>query len=179
GCKIVEEQERLGALNNEIVDAHGDEIDADRVVLARLNGNLELGADAVIGGNENRVVEARSLQVEQSAKAADFAVGAGAAGRAHERLDLFHQRIAGIDVDACIGVAKSLVFFAQARDLLAHFSGDSHAAARNSRRSRFHAQTRAVSNASETHYPLLPVRSAVRCIIVLSDVLIEGLFWSG
>src|SRR5690606_13311106 len=59
GGKIVEEQERLGALNNEIVDTHGNQIDAHRVVLARLNGNLELGADAVVGSNQNRVIEAR------------------------------------------------------------------------------------------------------------------------
>ena len=38
--EIVEEQQRLGALHHEIVDAHGDEIDADRRVLAALDRDL-------------------------------------------------------------------------------------------------------------------------------------------
>ena len=34
GGEIIEEEQRLGALDDKIVDAHGDEIDADRVVPA-------------------------------------------------------------------------------------------------------------------------------------------------
>ena len=36
GREIVEEEQRLGALHDDVVDAHGDEVDADRVVPARL-----------------------------------------------------------------------------------------------------------------------------------------------
>ena len=57
--KIIEKEQRLGALDDEIVDAHGDEVDADRVVNAGLDGDLDLGADAVIGGDEDRIDEAR------------------------------------------------------------------------------------------------------------------------
>ncbi len=53
--EIIEEEQRLGALHHEVVDAHGDEIDADRAVLAGVDGDLELGADAVVGGDQNRV----------------------------------------------------------------------------------------------------------------------------
>ena len=60
GGEIVEEEQRLGALHDEVVDAHGDEVDADRVVDAGLDGDLELGADAVIGGDQDRVLEARA-----------------------------------------------------------------------------------------------------------------------
>ena len=35
GREIVEEEQRLGALDDEIVDRHGDEIDADRRMEAR------------------------------------------------------------------------------------------------------------------------------------------------
>ena len=34
GGEVVEEEQRLGALHDEIVDAHGDEVDADGVVPA-------------------------------------------------------------------------------------------------------------------------------------------------
>ena len=47
GSEIVEKEERLGALHHEIVDVHGDEIDADPVMRPGLDGELELGADAI------------------------------------------------------------------------------------------------------------------------------------
>ena len=81
GGEIVEEEQRLGALHDEVVDAHGDEVDADRVVLAGLDGDLQLGADAVIGGDQHRIGEAGGLEVEQAAEAADLAIGARPARR--------------------------------------------------------------------------------------------------
>ena len=63
-------------MHDEIVDAHGDEIDADRIVKAALDGELDLGADAVIRRNEDRIDEAGGLEIEQAAEAADFGVGA-------------------------------------------------------------------------------------------------------
>ena len=40
---------------------------------AGFDGELELGADAVGGGDQHRVLEAASLEVEQAAEAADAA----------------------------------------------------------------------------------------------------------
>ena len=59
GRVIVEEEERLGALHDQVVGAHRDEVDADAVVLARLDRQLELGADAVVGGDQQRIVSIR------------------------------------------------------------------------------------------------------------------------
>ena len=59
--KIIEEEQRLGALHHEIVDAHGDEIDADGRVLAGIDGDLQLGADAVGGRYEDRIAETGAL----------------------------------------------------------------------------------------------------------------------
>ena len=80
--EIVEEEQRLGALDDEVVDAHGDEIDADRGVPAGVDGDLELGADAVVGGDQDRIAEAGALEVEQAAEAAEIGVRAGPARRA-------------------------------------------------------------------------------------------------
>ena len=57
--EIVEEEQRLGALHHEIVDRHGDEVDADGVVAAGLDRDLELGADAVGGGDQHRIGKIR------------------------------------------------------------------------------------------------------------------------
>ena len=55
GGEIVEEEERLGALDDQIVGAHRDQVDADAVVAAAVDRELELGADAVIGGDQQRI----------------------------------------------------------------------------------------------------------------------------
>src|SRR5690606_31623436 len=109
GRKIIEEEKWLGTLNNEIVDAHGNQIDAHRVVLVGVDGDLQLGADAVIGGNEHRVLEACGLEVEQAAKAADLSVRTGAARGPHERLDLLDHKVAGIDVDASLRIGQAIM----------------------------------------------------------------------
>jgi hypothetical protein len=95
-------------LHHEVVDAHGDEIDADGVVLARSDRDLELGADAVGGGDENRILVAGCLEIEESAEAAEACRGAGAGRRPGERLDCFDQGIAGVDVDASSAVILAL-----------------------------------------------------------------------
>src|SRR5205809_5501391 len=41
---IIEEEQRLGALDDQIVSAHRDEVDADASVLAELDRQLELGS---------------------------------------------------------------------------------------------------------------------------------------
>ena len=113
GGEVVEEKQRFGTLHDEVVDAHGDEVDADRVMLVGIDGDLQLGADAVIGGNQDRILETGRLQVEQAAEAADLAIGARTARRAHMRLDLFHQKISGVDIHTCIAVGQTVLFLAR------------------------------------------------------------------
>ena len=57
GGEIVEEEQRLGALDDEIVGAHRDQVDADPVVPAGVDRELELGADPVIGRDQQRIVD--------------------------------------------------------------------------------------------------------------------------
>ena len=45
-----------------------------------LDGDLDLRADAVVGGNEDRVLEAGRREIEQAAEAADLGIGAGGGG---------------------------------------------------------------------------------------------------
>src|SRR4029079_19254490 len=82
GGEIVEKEQRLGALHDDVVDVHGDEVDADAVVNAGFDGEVELGADAVGGGDQHGVLEAANLEIEQTAEATDaakqtFALGLG------------------------------------------------------------------------------------------------------
>ena len=109
GREVIQEEQRLCALHDEIVDAHGNEVNADRRVPARIDGDLELGADAVVGGNQDRIAVTGGLQVEQTTKTAEISIGACPPRRPHQWLNRLDQRIAGIDVDAGITVGNGRV----------------------------------------------------------------------
>ncbi len=79
------------------------------VVAAGFDRELELGADAVVGRDQQRVAIARRLEVEQAAEAAKLRVRARPRGRAGEGTDGLHQRIAGIDRDAGVGIGQGLL----------------------------------------------------------------------
>jgi hypothetical protein len=68
GGEVIEKEQRLRALDHQVVDAHGDEIDADGIVDAGFDRHLELGPHAVIGGDQHRIGKARRLEIEQPAK---------------------------------------------------------------------------------------------------------------
>jgi hypothetical protein len=108
GGEIVEEEQGLGALHDDVVDAHRHEVDPDRVVAVRLDGDLHLGADAVIGRHQDRVLEAGGLQVEQPAEPTDLGIRPRPAGGTHQRLDRLDHGVAGIDVDARLRVGHSV-----------------------------------------------------------------------
>ena len=82
GGEIVEEEQRLGALADQVVDAHRDEVDADGVEPPGLDGELELGADPVGRGDEDRVGVAGGPQVEERAEPAEPRHHPGPRGRA-------------------------------------------------------------------------------------------------
>ena len=97
GGEVIEEEQRLGALNDQIVGAHRDEIDTDPLVPIMLDRELDLGADAVVGGDQQRVGIARRAWIEEAAEAAELGIGAGPRGRPRERRDPLDQRVARRD----------------------------------------------------------------------------------
>jgi len=70
-----------------------------------VDGDLQLGADAVGGGDQQRILEAGGLGVEKGAETAERGVRARARGGAGQGRDGFDQGIAGIDVDARVLVS--------------------------------------------------------------------------
>ena len=59
GGQVVEEEQRLRALHEDVVDAVVDEVDADRVVHAGHERDAQLGADAVGARDQHRIVARR------------------------------------------------------------------------------------------------------------------------
>ena len=107
GGEVVEEEQGLGALHDEVVDAHGDEVDADGMVRAGLGREQHLGADAVGGRDQDRVGEAAGGEIEQAAEAAERAQRPGAARGGRHRRDLGDEIGTGVDVDAGVGIAAA------------------------------------------------------------------------
>jgi hypothetical protein len=59
-------------LDQDVVDAHGHQVDADGVVPAELLGQLELGAHAVGGGHQDGFGVSPRVELEQPAETADI-----------------------------------------------------------------------------------------------------------
>ena len=80
-----------------------------RVEALRVDGELELGADAVGRGDQQRVLETRRLQIEQAAEAAEIGVRARTRRRFRGGRDAIDQRVAGVDVDAGVLVGDTVL----------------------------------------------------------------------
>ncbi len=97
---VVEQEQRLRPLAHEVVDAHGHEVEADRVEAGDLLGNECLGADAVGAGDEDGLAVAAGGQLEEATEAAEAAEDLGPVGRAGQRPDEVDGPLGGGDVDA-------------------------------------------------------------------------------
>src|SRR5262245_2372761 len=69
---VVKKEQGLGPLNDQIVHAHCDQIDADGVVPAGFNGDLELGTDAIRCCDKNRIPVASLFEIKYPSKSADL-----------------------------------------------------------------------------------------------------------
>ena len=66
-------------------------------VAAGIDRELELGSNPVIGGNQQGILVARRLKIEQAAKASELGVRSGPGGRTGQWPDRLDQGISGID----------------------------------------------------------------------------------
>lgn len=105
GGVVVEEEQRLGALNHQIVDAHRHQIDADGVVAFQIHRQTQLGAHAVGTGNQHRLA-VFLRQRTQGAKPAQTAHHFRATGLFNYTFDAVYQCVACIDIDTCVFIAE-------------------------------------------------------------------------
>ena len=103
---VVEEEQRLGPLAHQIVDAHGHQIDPDGVEPPELLGHQCLGAHAVGPGHQDRLAVAVGVQGEQPAEVAEPAEHLGTEGGGHQGLDQIDGTLTGLDVHAGAGIGR-------------------------------------------------------------------------
>ena len=103
GRQVVEKEERPRALDEDVVDAVVDEIDADGAVDARHEGDAQLGADAVGARDEHGILRSPAAPRWNSPPnepMSDRTPGVNVP-RARD-LDPAHDLVARVDVDACL-----------------------------------------------------------------------------
>src|SRR6184192_935841 len=95
GADVVEEIQGLGAVDEDVVHAHRDQVDPDGVVAVGEERDLELGADAIGGGDHDRLAVARR-HAHEGGESADTREDLGARGRAREGRDAPDCVLAGV-----------------------------------------------------------------------------------
>ena len=106
--QVVEEEERPGPLDDDVVDAHGHQIDAHRVVTAGQEGDLELCPHAVNRRDQDRLLDLGQIQGEKPSETADVGDDARGEGLLGQGFYAFHQPVGRVDIDTGFGVAVFL-----------------------------------------------------------------------
>ena len=109
GGIVIQKKQRLGALHHQIVDAHRHQILAQPIEQTGINGDLELGADAIRGCHQYRILETCGRQVEQPAEAAQIGVCAAAARGTGGGRNARHQRFTGVNIHAGVFISEAVL----------------------------------------------------------------------
>jgi len=105
GGVVVEEKQRFGAANHDVVHAHSDQINTDMLVTVQLQRQAQLGAHAIGAGYQHGLLVA-GWDFAERAETAEAAHHFGALGLLSDTLDTFDQMISGVDVYTGIFVTE-------------------------------------------------------------------------
>src|SRR5262245_20092123 len=106
---VIEEEERPGALNQDVVDAVRHEVVADRVVDARGERYFQLRAHSVATRDQDRLARVWENAVEHPAEAAYFGKDVLVERRARQLLDLLGRLVRRVYVDARVFVSDRVI----------------------------------------------------------------------
>ncbi len=110
GRQVIHEKQRRCALHGDVIDAVVHQIRADGVMHLHLEGDFQLGANAVHARDQHRIEILRLVNSEQAAKPADFAEHAAGEGFVGEVLDPLLGAVGAVDIDAGVGVGDGRLF---------------------------------------------------------------------
>src|SRR5213594_1286163 len=103
---VIQKEERLGSTDRHVVDAHRDQIDADRVMASHQGGDLQLGPHPVRARDQDRVLIFLRIEAEEAGKSSDVRQDFRAERRADEGADALDELVAGVDVNPCLFVVQ-------------------------------------------------------------------------
>ena len=103
---VILEEEWFGAAGHQVVDDHGDQVDAHGVVPVQGAGQRDLRTDAIGGGGQEGAPVRRGVQSEQPGETAQAADDLRAVGLLHGRTHERDRALARVDVDAGPGIGE-------------------------------------------------------------------------
>ena len=106
--KVIQKEKWLCPLNQNIIDAHGHQIDAHAVVHAPIESQLEFGTHTIGAADQYRLLVTLG-HLKQGAKATQARQNPFSQGFGGHGLDAFNQSVTGINVHAGIFVGKGFV----------------------------------------------------------------------
>ncbi len=106
---VVKKKQRLGALHDDVVNAHRNQVNTNGIQSVELERQLELGADAIRSGDEQRILALAQVGPKQTTEAADITNNTRAPCACHRVLDGAYQRIACVNVNTGIPISQRLV----------------------------------------------------------------------
>ena len=104
---VVEQEQRLGAADHQIVDNHGHQVQANGVVLVHRLGDRQLGAHPVAGCGQQRLAVI-GAQREEPGEATELPDHLRSGGFGRQRFEQFDGTVPGFDIDSgrCIRSAR-------------------------------------------------------------------------
>ena len=108
---VIQEKEGLGPAADDVVDAHGNAVDAYGIVLAHELGDTLLGAHAVGARDQHRLFHAGEVGGKQPTEAPQPGDHAGDEGAPDMLLHQLYALIARLDVDPGGGIGRGMRFF--------------------------------------------------------------------
>ena len=100
GREVVEKEQRAGALDEDVVDAVIDQVDANRLVRVGQKRDFQLRAHAVGAGHQDRRFGPDGIEPEQPAERANLREHSWRERRLCQGLDATDGLVAGVDVNA-------------------------------------------------------------------------------
>ena len=100
------EKTAVRPLHDQVIDVHGNQVDADRVIFFQFGGDLDFGPHAVGAGDEDRLLVIAGeesfivVQAEQARESAMFTQHARGMGALAEVADAIDHRIASVNINA-------------------------------------------------------------------------------
>ena len=107
---VVKEEQGLCTAADDIVDAHGNAVDTDGVMLVHQHGKAQLGAHAVGAGDQHRLGHAGHIGGEEAAETADVGHNTGNMGALDISAHKLHALVAGGNVHAGGGIGSGVGF---------------------------------------------------------------------
>lgn len=106
GRVVVEEEERVGAAAEDVVDAVVDQVGADTAMAPGGDRHLHLGAHGIGARRQHRVLPSRGVEGEEAAEGADPTEHLRTVGGVDSPLDQGDGAISLVDVDPSVGVTE-------------------------------------------------------------------------